>query len=141
MDFNFIHLSDFHWGEPTVNKLWSNLEKAIFDDISGMAASCGPWHAIIFTGDLVYSGKKVEYSSLNPVLDKLFHHLKKLGSTPILITIPGNHDIQRPAPEKPAVRFLSESDEKAINSFWEQPNSPYRKSAAYRKVLWRHLTY
>ncbi len=128
-NFNWLHLSDLHRGMTSQAWLWSNVESAFFDDLGKLHDSCGPWHIIFFTGDLTQRGKKHEYEKLNETLGRLYRQLEKLGSNPVLLVVPGNHDLERPKPNEPAVKLLEnwDNDSEMQEEFWSDPNSLYRR--------------
>ena len=54
---------------------------------------------IVLTGDLTYSGQVAEFVELDLFLEALLKQLKKShpkAMTPLIIPVPGNHDIKRP---------------------------------------------
>jgi predicted MPP superfamily phosphohydrolase len=95
--FTWLHLTDLHVGMTNQDWLWPTLKNAIFDDLEKVHALAGPWDLVIFSGDLVQSGLKSEYEKLDAILSDLWGRFAKLGFSPELITLPGNHDLQRPA--------------------------------------------
>jgi hypothetical protein len=130
MDFNWLHLTDLHFGMTGQKHLWPNIKRAFFEDIRNLHEKCGPWHAVFFTGDFVQSGTQAEYEGLNLLLDQLWEQLAKLGSEPTLIPVPGNHDLRRPDEKSPATLLLSKwKDFHEIHEeFWTKPHSAYRKT-------------
>lgn len=94
---------------------------------------CGPWHAILFTGDLTHTGHKDEFSALEEkVLGPLWQKLQTLGTEdPVLLAVPGNHDLQRPNSAKPkaALRQLLRRDGffEIRDEFWNEPSCEYRQ--------------
>lgn len=55
-------------------------------------------------------------------------YMRTLGSTPALLAVPGNHDLVRPSPSRPAARVLADwvAQKDAQAEFWRDPASPYR---------------
>lgn len=84
----FLHLSDWHQGRPNFDR------KVVCDALVKDLADKGPVDFVIFSGDLVWSGKRDQFEAarvhfLEPVL-------KALGLTPDrLFLVPGNHDLDR----------------------------------------------
>jgi tetratricopeptide (TPR) repeat protein len=99
----------------------SDLEK-IPDSIEG------PIDAVIFSGDLVYSGKKEQFERLENVLIDIWEKLETSGSKPLLLPVPGNHDMTRPHSASPVVKALHAwgSDEEIRNAFWSASDNEYR---------------
>ena len=96
--FNWLHLTDLHWGQTGQEHLWPEIRDQFFDDLNDLHAKCGPWQAVLFSGDLVHQGKAEEFKQLEQeVLVPLWKRLKELGSgDATLLAVPGNHDLQRP---------------------------------------------
>jgi internalin A len=131
--FNWLHLTDLHFGLGGQPFLWPNVRQVFFDDLARLYERCGPWHAVLFTGDLTQTGHRDEFVALNEkVLAPLWDKLTELGSKDaVLLAIPGNHDLQRPDSKRPtaALRQLLRKDgfEEIENEFWSDPNSEYRR--------------
>ena len=95
--FKWLHLTDLHWGSDDHQDYWGSIEPGWFEDLDRLQEKCGGgWDAVFFTGDLVNRGEKSEFLGLTERFKRLFDHLKKTGSQPALLVIPGNHDLQRP---------------------------------------------
>jgi hypothetical protein len=125
--FSWIHFSDLHRGMSEQRHLWPNIEEQIFDDLARMHSISGPWHILFFTGDLVQAGSTDEFRLVGATLTRLYEHLNKLGSDPIFVPIPGNHDLKRPKGSQELKRLLSyTSDESVRTEFWSQSTSSGR---------------
>jgi hypothetical protein len=124
----WLHLTDLHWGLPEQHHLWGNVERIFFEDLAKIHERCGPWHVIFFTGDLIQRGSSEEFKRLDDLLERLYRRLRPLGSNPMLISVPGNHDIQRPSKTRPEVRLLTQwkSQTAVREEFWENPDCSYR---------------
>ena len=106
---NWLHFTDLHYGLTGQRPLWPNVREAFFDDLTKLHKKSGPWHVVFFTGDLVQQGRKDEFDGLDKeVLRPLWKHLESLGDPPLLLAVPGNHDLVRPDAKKPtaAVKLL-----------------------------------
>lgn len=131
--FNWLHLTDLHLGLHGQAPLWPNVREAFLENISRLHDRAGPWHAVFFTGDLVQSGKSAEFKQLEDVIfGPLWERLTSLGSKDaVLLTVPGNHDLERPDTKKPsaAVRQLLRRDgfSEIADEFWSDPTCEYRK--------------
>jgi hypothetical protein len=133
--FNWLHLTDLHLGMTGERHLWPNVREAFFANLEELHRKSGPWDVVLFTGDLVQKGNPDEFDRLNrEVLAPLWDRLQQLGPTPVLLAVPGNHDLQRPDPKRPpaAVRMLTKWSENPDihEEFWEEPASEYRGAIA-----------
>lgn len=127
--FGWLHLSDLHQGIDGQNWFWPNVREIIFEDIAKLHRLSGPWDIVFFTGDITQSGRTEEFDKSEKTLHQLFEHLMDLGSNPVFVHVPGNHDLTRPNTKKPEVKLLQRWDiETDIQrEFWNDSNSPYRK--------------
>ncbi len=115
--FNWLHLTDLHCGQTGQEHLWPGIRQRFFEDLEHLADRCGLWDAVLFSGDLVQCGSKEEFDKLDKqVLGPLWNKFRELGCEPVLLTVPGNHDLQRPAA----------GIEKKLNAAWEQLKRPER---------------
>ena len=126
----WLHLSDLHRGMDSQKWLWPNIEGQLFDDLSRLRSTYGPWHLVFFTGDLVQKGRPEESTKLNETLGRLYAHLRTLDSNPLLITVPGNHDLARPLLSRPEMLLLQEyaTRPEMRKTFWEDAACPYRRT-------------
>jgi hypothetical protein len=112
--FNWLHLTDLHWGLNGQGSLWPNVRQAFFEDLAKIHDRCGPWQAVLFSGDLVQQGTREEYEQLeDKVFGPLMEHLRSLGSgDAVIIAVPGNHDLIRPDTKtpSPALKWLLKPD-------------------------------
>ena len=75
------------------------------------------------------------------MLEELWEHFARLGSSPRLVAISGNHDLIRPDPRIAAVKALKlwHQDDDIRNEFWTNPTSEYRsviKDAFANFISW-----
>src|SRR5688572_15325653 len=101
--FNWLHLTDLHLGMNDSKGLWNDMQEAFFDDLKFLFQEQDilrgePLDLVLFTGDLVYSGRYEQYEAVNTVLRRLWSELDSMGfaELPKLLAIPGNHDLARP---------------------------------------------
>jgi hypothetical protein len=139
---NWLHLTDLHCGMSGQEHRWPNVREAFFEDLKKQHEKSGPWQVVFFTGDLVQRGTPDEFRKLNDLLATIWEHLGELGSHPILLPIPGNHDLVRPSAKSPVVRLLAKwaDNEEIHEEFWEDTESDYRKvveGAFANYVEWR----
>lgn len=122
---NILHLSDFHYCSE--NLVYDRVINAIIDSIIKEGVHID---AVLFTGDLVYYGNRVEdYCEAKKALfDRL---VTRLGVSPTdILFCPGNHDINRdkiyPTAEN-SFNTLYNSNE-AINRLYQSKDSSFDDS-------------
>lgn len=132
MRISWLHLSDLHVSDRA---LPFYINDTFRKDLEIVHQVAGPFQFVLFTGDLVQRGAPAEFQNLTKWLEKIFTHLRKLGSTPTLLAVPGNHDLVRPALD-PAVRCLLDwkNDPEVQADFWSRTKS---RSDPYRQVIGR----
>jgi len=110
--------------------LWPGVREAFFKDLTRLYDRCGPWDVIFFTGDLTQKGSAKEFKELDTTLADLEEHLSDLGSEPVLIPVPGNHDLCRPKELRAAHRILAkwQTHKDAHDEFWDNPKSECREA-------------
>lgn len=125
---NLLHLSDLHQGVQGQAWLWPNVREQVYDDLRKLHERSGPWDIVLFTGDLTQRGNKEQFDALGVTLAGLWNHFASLGSTPVLLAVPGNHDLVRPPPKHPTVKAMAtwEDDSEVREDFWRDQESPYR---------------
>jgi 3',5'-cyclic AMP phosphodiesterase CpdA len=133
---SWLHLTDLHFntnpltGMASQRWLWPNVREAFFQDLARVHRLTGPWDLVFFTGDLAQSGTDADYAALdNDVFSRLRDTFHDLGCDPVLLPIPGNHDLQWPNKYSGTVRALRSwtSDEELRNHFWATDNNEYRQ--------------
>ncbi|KAA6325287.1 3' 5'-cyclic adenosine monophosphate phosphodiesterase CpdA, partial [termite gut metagenome] len=122
---SFLHLSDLHIGSNVQKGLISQTKEILFGDIKFILKQIGSLDVVFFTGDLVQSGAKDEYQQLESFLLDLWHLLTTNGLDPILLCVPGNHDLERIENQhNPILKTLLnwESDQIKEEYFWTENN-------------------
>lgn len=125
----WLHLSDLHFNS-TLKHVWPTVRADFERDVSDQIAKTGPIDLVIFSGDLVNSGKIEEYDALTPVLASLLSFVERAGGrSPQLFTVPGNHDLSRPSPVTPEARVLANlrSMHEVRDELWNQDDTPYHR--------------
>lgn len=131
--FSWLHLTDFHYGLKGQDCLWPTLREPFLDSLGSLHDRCGPWDAVLFTGDLVQSGETAQFEKMQAeVFDPLWEKLREIGSgDAVLLAVPGNHDLYRPNPneDNAAIDVLLEKDgfQRIEAKFWDQPAGAYRR--------------
>jgi tetratricopeptide (TPR) repeat protein len=129
MNINWLHLTDLHRGMDAQHSIWPNIEEEFYEDLERLHDRCGPWDLILFTGDLVQRGAAKEFDVLTKTLKRIYKKLSKLGSKPLFLAVPGNHDLVRPRSNLAEVRLLREwaTHPEVQDEFWRETKCSYRK--------------
>jgi predicted MPP superfamily phosphohydrolase len=145
--FSWLHLTDLHQGMREQHWLWPGVREIFFADLKRLHDKCGPWDLVLFTGDLTQQGSAQEFQKLDQLMKELWDYFDKLGSSPKLLAVPGNHDLVRPNKKEPAVRLLQDWLNKPDiqEEFWEDMESPYRQvvTKAFENYMawWENQTF
>ena len=122
-----LHLTDLHYGLRALGPRWPNVKHELFIDLARLHERTGPWQLVLFSGDLVQTGDKAQFTRLDTeILEELWSELEALGSRPHLLAVPGNHDLKRPK-ENAAVRELRHSFQSISDDFFHTPRNEHRK--------------
>lgn len=123
-----LHLSDLHFGLNQQDWMWPTVRTQFFDDLRNLHGRTGPWDLVIFSGDLTQRGCIAEFDKLTEQLSVIWAHFKILGSEPLLMVVPGNHDLARPGDLDPAGRVMAQwwGDAAVRDDFWKSDESAYR---------------
>ncbi|UQA55667.1 metallophosphoesterase [Polyangium aurulentum] len=65
-------------------------------DLRALHAEAGPWDFVAITGDVTASGLPKEFAVVDTFLEWLRGFLGGLGSNPVVLAVPGNHDALSP---------------------------------------------
>ncbi len=115
----WLHISDLHCGMKD-HGYWASAKKALIDDIKRVGEKLGPIDAIIFTGDLAFSGEKAQYDDVDHVLALIIEALGQ-SKKPEVLAVPGNHDLKRTTMNSRLARGLQEGD--GLEPLWDaRPN-------------------
>lgn len=90
--FSWLHFSDWHHQAADREHIGVAQWEALLKDLEVIHDDSGPWDAIFITGDLSFAGRPSEFDAFSSRLHQLLAHLKKLGSSPKVLSVPGNHD-------------------------------------------------
>ncbi|MBN1608025.1 MAG: AAA family ATPase [Polyangiaceae bacterium] len=112
----WLHLSDLHLAHDT-RWLWQWLKAHLFRDLEALHPKSGPWDLVLFTGDLTRRGEAQEFAAVDRVLGELWAFIETLqpGHRPILLSVPGNHDLVRPVGGPSGPEYW---DEHPADSLW-----------------------
>lgn len=116
-------------GQKGQTHLWPNLRAEFERDLSVLVEKNGTIDLVFFTGDLVQSGQRAQFDELEKCLQQLWGVFTRTGSSPKLITVPGNHDLRRPGLYKaPSLALSSWNNQPLIReSFWGDARGGLRK--------------
>lgn len=117
---NWLHITDIHLGMKD-RGLWAGSKQIMLDDLARATAAIGPWDLVLLTGDLAFSGKAEEYRLVDAALDEIWQVLCKghaSAPSPLLLAVPGNHDMARPDKEDAIAQGLLTSD-RAREGLWK----------------------
>ncbi|WP_224369058.1 protein kinase domain-containing protein [Hyalangium versicolor] len=122
-----LHLTDLHQGLKDQSWRWPSVRQLLYDDLEALHGKSGPWDLVFFTGDLTQRGSEEEFQALDETLTQLWAHFRRLGSSPLLLVVPGNHDLVRPPPS-PALEELREwqGRPEVRERFWQEPAGSIR---------------
>lgn len=88
----WLHLSDLHLG-CRGEDLWWQVQEVLERSVREMARRLGPPDLLLLSGDLTNTGDLKEFKRVDRLLDTL---LGWLEADPLIVAVPGNHDLQRP---------------------------------------------
>lgn len=93
----WLHLSDLHLGCRGEDLWWQMLEEWE-PSVRAMAGRLGAPDLVLLSGDLANRGAAEEYAKADRLLDTLLGWLREAagGPEPLVLAVPGNHDLQRP---------------------------------------------
>jgi len=125
-EIRWLHFTDLHVGCNSYDWMWPSLKEQLLDDLKSQYLINGPWELVIFTGDLTYSG--TQFADFEKVLIELWGFFETLGCNPLLLVVPGNHDILRPDKHNAVAKVLENwKDESLIQKlFWNSADNEYR---------------
>ncbi|MFI0847322.1 metallophosphoesterase [Mesorhizobium sp. IMUNJ 23232] len=124
----WLHLSDLHVGVRYQNQLWPRFKTIFLKDLDDLLRRTGKIDLLIFSGDLAQQGKKEEFSQFDEVLDEILDRISRSQDAPMVITVPGNHDLVRPSNLKPESVALKQfwSNPELRAGFWDNEGDSYR---------------
>ncbi len=102
----WLHLSDIHIGCAGRAPWWQTLED-LHKSIEKMLPVVGEPDLLLLSGDMVFKGDADEFNELDEFLRGVLARMKQLGikREPIIIPVPGNHDLARPQDDD-AYRYM-----------------------------------
>jgi hypothetical protein len=102
----WLHLTDLHVGQPREGGRLANIEREFLADLDLVVAQTKqPIRIVFFSGDIAFRGIDGEYVRATAMLGRICNHIRRLNAavadnedpTPVLVPVPGNHDLARPS--------------------------------------------
>lgn len=95
-DFVILHLTDLHLGARNTDNLWNKIQEKFFEDLDHLERRFRlNWDAVLFTGDVAFSGEENQYKKFDKFLVRLYKRWDKQGLKPKFLAVPGNHDLKQ----------------------------------------------
>jgi 3',5'-cyclic AMP phosphodiesterase CpdA len=98
--YRWLHLSDIHIGCEGRAEWWQTLEDFKKSLKIWLPKVGGVPDMILLTGDLTNRGAADEYEKFTGFLDGVQKALAEHGAQPLVIAVPGNHEVQRASGEQ-----------------------------------------
>jgi hypothetical protein len=96
----WLHLSDLHLGCQRED-LWWQVQEDLAASVRALADQLGPPDLLLLSGDLTNTGAAKQFDRVDRLLDALLGWLARSGGAePLIVAVPGNHDLQRPLEAK-----------------------------------------
>lgn len=138
--FNWIHFSDIHVGVGDQDWLWPRSDFLLMSDLERVHKRAGNFDLLIFSGDLTQQGSSEEFDRFSEIVRRITQRLSEFGPVPKLVTVPGNHDLRRPAPESAGGAMLRKfaSQPELHKSFWKEYQEGYvppEGDLSYKKFI------
>jgi hypothetical protein len=90
--FNWLHFGNWLGPTATKDRAARSRWKALGEDLASLHDEAGPWDAVFLSGDIAQMGTPSEYEVVTEQLGDLLDKLSRLGSQPVVLTVPGNGD-------------------------------------------------
>nr|VFK29512.1 MAG: Calcineurin-like phosphoesterase [Candidatus Kentron sp. MB] len=144
--FSWLHLTDLHYGASKNQWMWTEETKTgFYQDIQRLHKVCGPWDLILFTGDLADANAVREDPGKTDIWQKLEKEIREIrqkvaelsgGEEPLLLAVPGNHDLERPEEDNPAAKYLAHRfwNGDVQKDFWSEKTLSACRGAGFPKI-------
>lgn len=94
----FLQISDIHfWCCEEAEDQYRAMRDIFLSDMENVLSKIGSIDYILVCGDIANKGKKEEYEKARKFFETLQAKLKKDGKAPTILSVPGNHDVDRNA--------------------------------------------
>ncbi|HMV66800.1 MAG TPA: metallophosphoesterase, partial [Myxococcota bacterium] len=132
-----MHLTDLHVGQPREGGRVANIERELLADLKRVMTGSDPLSiaVIFFSGDIAFRGVDSEYVRASAILGRVCEQVRRcnedLGAQhpmPILVPVPGNHDLVRPRDPGDADAIRSAFQSRAAHSppLWQSGQAGVR---------------
>lgn len=131
--FTWLHFSDLHIGQKGQDRLFPRFQSNLSSDLETLFQRVAkPFDLVIFSGDLVQKGLADEFSQFDETLDRVLGEIERFQDRPKILTVPGNHDLVRPAALDPMSIAIKQywRDESLQEAFWGDEGESYRRFIA-----------
>lgn len=129
---SWLHLSDLRMGPKGSRWLWPEYREDFERDLRALHNRTGPWDLVLLSGDLTETGSQREFNILDSSLRSFWRYLRDLGSDPLLLAVPGNHDLHRASlPTRSRDRLSARrwhESERERSEFWNDPENTLARS-------------
>lgn len=120
--------------------LWPRSDYLLMNDLEKVHKRVGTFDLLIFSGDLTQRGSSGEFDRFTEISRRITQRLAEFGPVPKLITVPGNHDLQRPPPESAGGAMLRKfaGQSELHKSFWKEYQEEYQpdeSDLSYKKFI------
>lgn len=125
----WLHLTDLHIGQPREGGRLANIEREFVADLEKVVKQTQrPIRIVFFSGDIAFRGSDGEYVRATAMLGRICNHIRRLNKaisgsedpTPVLVPVPGNHDLARPSKaDAETIRTAFASRTAASPALWE----------------------
>lgn len=125
----WLHLTDLHIGQPREGGRLANIEREFLADLEKVVDQTKrPIRIVFFSGDIAFRGSDGEYVRATAMLGRICNHIRRLNGpisgddepTPVLVPVPGNHDLARPSQtDAETIRTAFASRTAASPPLWE----------------------
>src|SRR5688572_27319748 len=102
----WLHFTDYHQGMEGQKWLWPTVRSAFYTDLERVLKKLGTLDLVFFTGDLTQKASADEFAKLSETLAEMWSFFKKHDQTPLLVPVPGNHDLRRPEKTNPYAKLI-----------------------------------
>jgi hypothetical protein len=127
---SWLHLSDLHMSLKGARWLGGDFRKEFERDLRRLHSQTGPWDLVLISGDLTVTGMEREFQALDSALESLWAYLGSLGSTPLLLAVPGNHDFESSVGHLAGARQWY-IDPKLREQFWSEQDNVMRRAVRH----------
>ncbi|WAS96395.1 SUMF1/EgtB/PvdO family nonheme iron enzyme [Nannocystis punicea] len=142
----WLHLSDLHVGCRGEAAWWHVLDQ-FWRSVDEHLKIVGTPDLVLLTGDLTFKGEPAEFDRLTKFLEKLLGRLPKAadGHPPLVVAVPGNHEVQRPTGREALQYRVLRDFEKGrddpdvadlLKEFWDKQDASFLRPLFANYLAW-----